>query len=113
MNNGNYYNGNYNGDYNNNGCPPPPANNGDIFTPGPSGKSRGVAGLLAIFLGGFGIQYFYLGKNTAGVITLIITLCLCGIPSIIWLIQGILMLCMNQQDFERKYVYSTSTFPLF
>ena len=54
MNNGNYYNGNYNGDYNNNGCPPPPANNGDIFTPGPSGKSRGVAGLLAIFLGGFG-----------------------------------------------------------
>ena len=59
MNNGNYYNGNYNGDYNNNGCPPPPANNGDIFTPGPSGKSRGVAGLLAIFLGGFGIQSDY------------------------------------------------------
>ena len=88
MNNGNYYNGNYNGDYNNNGCPPPPANNGDIFTPGPSGKSGGVAGVI-------------------------ITLCLCGIPSIIWLIQGILMLCMNQQDFERKYVYSTSTFPLF
>ncbi len=109
MNNGNYYD---NG--NNNYPPQPPVNNGgDIFTPGPSGKSRGVAGLLAIFLGSFGIQYFYLGKNTAGVITLIVTLCLCGIPSILWLIQGILMLCMNQQDFERKYVYSTSTFPLF
>ncbi|MCM1504950.1 MAG: TM2 domain-containing protein [Muribaculum sp.] len=119
MNNGNYYNnggGYYNngGGYGNNQYPPqPPVNNGDIFTPGPSGKSRGVAGLLAIFLGSLGIQYFYLGKNTAGVITLIISLCLCGIPSIIWLIQGILMLCMSQQDFERKYVYSTSTFPLF
>lgn len=110
MNDG-YYN---NGGYNNGQVPPqPPVNNGDIFSPGPSGKSRGVAGLLAIFLGGLGIQYFYLGKNTAGVITIIVTLVLCGIPSIIWLIQGILMLCMSQQDFERKYVYSTSTYPLF
>lgn len=94
-----------------NNCPPPCPDN--VFSPGPSGKSHGVAALLAIFLGGLGIQYFYLGKNTAGIISLVVTLCLCGIPSIIWLIQGILMLTMSQQDFERKYVYSTSTFPLF
>ncbi len=94
-----------------NSCPPPYPDS--VFSPGPSGKSRGVAALLAIFLGSLGIQYFYLGKNTAGIITLIVTFCLCGIPSILWLIQGILMFTMSQQDFERKYVYTTSTFPLF
>ncbi|MDE6113592.1 TM2 domain-containing protein [Barnesiella sp. WM24] len=96
---------------NSNNCPPPYQDS--VFSPGPSGKSRGVAALLAIFLGTLGIQYFYVGKNTAGIITLIVSLCTCGIPSILWLIQGILMFTMSQQDFERKYVYSTSTFPLF
>ncbi|WP_302990424.1 hypothetical protein [uncultured Muribaculum sp.] len=37
----------------------------------------------------------------------------CGIPGILWLIQGIMMFTMSQADFERKFVYSTSTFPLF
>lgn len=112
MNNENCYNGGSCG--NNNDCPPqPPMNNGDIFSSGPSGKIRGVAGLLAIFLGSFGVQYFYLGKTTAGIITILVTWLLCGIPSIVWLIQGIMMMCMNQADFERKYVYSTSTYPLF
>lgn len=46
-----------------NSCPPPYPDS--VFSPGPSGKSRGVAALLAIFLGSLGIQYFYLGKNTA------------------------------------------------
>lgn len=115
-NNNNGYNNNYNGNgYNNNGynnqCPPPTPDN--VFNAGPSGKSRGIAALLAILLGTLGIQYFYLGKNTAGIITLIVSLVLCGIPSIIWIIQGILMLTMSQQEFERKYVYTTSTFPLF
>lgn len=87
--------------------------NDDVFSPGPSGKSRGVAALLAIFLGSLGIQYFYLGKNTAGIIALVCTFCLCGIPSTIWLIQGIMMFTMSQQTFEQKYVYTTSTFPLF
>jgi TM2 domain-containing membrane protein YozV len=85
----------------------------NIFSPGPSGKARGVAALLAIFLGSLGIQYFYLGKNTAGIIALVVSLVTCGIPGIIWLIQGILMFTMSQEDFERKYVNTTSTFPLF
>lgn len=85
----------------------------DVFSPGPSGKSRGVAALLAIFLGSLGIQYFYLGKNTAGVIALVLSIITCGIPGILWLIQGIMMFTMSQADFERKFVYSTSTFPLF
>ena len=115
-NNGNGYNNNYNNGYNNgynnqHQCPPPMPDN--VFNAGPSGKSRGIAALLAILLGTLGIQYFYLGKNTAGIITLIVSIVLCGIPSIIWIIQGILMLTMSQQEFERKYVYTTSTFPLF
>ena len=38
-----------------------------VFSNGPSGKSRGVAGLLAILLGALGVHYFYLGKTGAGV----------------------------------------------
>lgn len=87
-------------------CPP---QSNDVFSPGPSG----VAALLAIFLGSLGIQYFYLGKNTAGVIALVLSIITCGIPWILWLIQGIMMFTMSQADFERKFVYSTSTFPLF
>lgn len=80
---------------------------------GPEGKSRGVAGLLAIFLGGLGVQYFYLGKIAGGLFTILLTVVTCGLWEIVTLIQGILMLCMNNSDFRRKYVLSTSTFPLF
>lgn len=78
-----------------------------------SGKSRGVAGLLAIFLGGIGVQYFYLGKVGAGLITILLSIITCGIWEIVTLIQGILMLCMTNQEFCRKYVYTNSSFPLF
>ncbi len=84
-----------------------------IFDDGPSGKSRGVAGLLAILLGGLGVHYFYLNKVGGGIICLILTLISCGIWSIISFVQGILMLTMKQADFERKYVDTSSTFPLF
>lgn len=80
---------------------------------GPEGKSRGVAGLLAIFLGGIGVQYFYLGKTMAGVITILLTLVTCGLWEIVTLIQGILMLCMTNVDFRHKYLLTTSSFPLF
>ncbi len=85
----------------------------NVFTAGPSGRSRGVAALLAIFLGSLGIQYFYVGKSTAGIIAILLSVCTCSLFAIIWLIQGILMFTMSQEDFERKYVYSTSTLPLF
>lgn len=86
----------------------------DAFLPsGPEGKSRGVAGLLAILLGGFGVHYFYLGKVGGGLLTILLCAVTCGIWSIIPLIQGILMLCMTNEEFERKYVTNPSTFPLF
>ena len=78
-----------------------------------TGKSRGVTALLAIFLGYLGVQYFYLGKTTAGLISILLTFVTCTLWSTITLIQGILMLCMDNRAFRQKYVDSTSTMPLF
>ncbi|MBR6490444.1 MAG: NINE protein [Muribaculaceae bacterium] len=93
----------------------------DIFANGPSGKSRGVAGLLAIFLGSLGIHYFYIEKSTAGIVFLLVSLIggiltcgiLAGVVGIVALIQGILMMTMSQQEFENKYVTTPDQFPLF
>ena len=84
-----------------------------VFDEGPSGKSRGVAGLLAILLTGFGVHYFYLGKVVGGFLCILLSLITCGIWNIVVLIQGILMMTMSQEEFERKYVNTSSTFPLF
>lgn len=80
---------------------------------GRSGKDKVAAGLLAIFLGGLGIHYFYLGKTTGGLVCILLTFITCGIWSVISFIQGIIMLTMNQLDFENKYVYNSASFPLF
>lgn len=58
-------------------------------------KSKMAAGLLGVFLGGFGIHNFYLGYTTKGIIQLILTVCSCGIGSIWGFIEGILILCGN------------------
>lgn len=79
----------------------------------PEGKSRGVTALLAIFLGGLGVQYFYLGRVLAGVLCIIINLCTFGLWSIVMLIQGIMMFCMDNYTFREKYVLNNSSFPLF
>ena len=94
-----------------------PYRSNDVFSEGPSGKSRGIAGILAILLGAFGVHYFYLGKTTPGVVFLIASIISCFslsvITSIIGLIQGILMLTMSQEEFENKYVNPAVSFPLF
>jgi TM2 domain-containing membrane protein YozV/RNA polymerase subunit RPABC4/transcription elongation factor Spt4 len=71
-------------------------------------KSKIVAGLLGIFLGGLGIHRFYLGYTTIGIVQLLITVCswplmlFCGIGFFslagvgIWgLVEGILILVGN------------------
>lgn len=100
--------GNYNYNYNNQ--PQAPDN---VFNSGPSGKSRGVAALLAILLGTLGVQYFYVGKVTGGLLAILITAVTCGAVQILWIIQGIMMFCMSQQEFENKFVYSRSVMPVF
>ncbi len=76
-------------------------------------NDKTIAGILAICLGGLGIQYFYLGKTTAGILTIVITFCTCSIWLIIMLIQGIMMLTMSEEDFRAKYIDTDKTFPIF
>lgn len=90
-----------------------PSQEPGVFDNGPSGKSRGVAGLLAILLGVLGVHYFYLDKVGAGLVCILLSLTTCGIWPILMLVQGIVMLTMRQDDFERKYVNSPSFMPLF
>jgi len=58
-------------------------------------KSKLVAGLLGILLGGLGIHNFYLGNTKRGVIQIIVTFVTCGIGALWGLIEGILILCGN------------------
>ncbi len=63
-----------------------------------SDKSKLAAGLLQIFLGGFGIGRFYLGYVGIGVAQLIVTLITFGLGSIWGFIDGILILVGNVRD---------------
>ncbi len=58
-------------------------------------KSKLVAGLLGIFLGGLGVHRFYLGFMGMGILQLILTIVTCGIASIWGFIEGILILVGN------------------
>ncbi len=56
-------------------------------------KSKTTAGLLGIFLGGFGVHRFYLGYTTIGIIQIVVTIFTCGLGAWWGLIEGILILC--------------------
>ncbi len=58
----------------------------------PGGKSKVVAGILGILLGGWGIHQFYLGNPKAGIIRIVVTIVTCGIGAIWGLIEGIMIL---------------------
>jgi hypothetical protein len=55
-------------------------------------KSRLAAGLLGVFLGGWGVHRFYLGYTGIGILQIIVTLVTCGIGSLWGFIEGILIL---------------------
>lgn len=90
----------------------------DVFSNGPSGKSRGIAAILALLLGSIGAHYFYLGKNMAGIINILLVFLgwILVIPplfvGILSVVQCILMFTMTQDEFERRYVYTNRTYPL-
>ncbi|GIJ22834.1 TM2 domain-containing protein [Micromonospora lutea] len=68
------------------------------YPQGVSDKSKIVAGVLQILLGGFGVGRFYMGDTKTGVIQLIVTLVTCGIGSLWGLIDGILILVNGGVD---------------
>lgn len=67
----------------------------------PNGKSKLAAALFAIFLGGLGIHKFYLGRIGWGIVYLLF--CWTFIPTIVAFIEGILLLVMSDEEFNRKY----------
>lgn len=64
-------------------------------------RSRIVAGLLAIFLGGIGAHKFYLGKIGMGFLYLLFFWT--GFPEILGFFEGIIYLCSNEENFQLKH----------
>ncbi|WP_298451177.1 NINE protein [uncultured Prevotella sp.] len=79
-------------------------------------KDKTVAGLFALFLGVLGIHWFYLGRIGRGVLYLILTVLLWWtvwelvILGIINLIEGIILLCKDQDEFDLIYNKGRSNF---
>ena len=56
-------------------------------------KSRVVAGLLGIFLGGWGIHNFYLGYNSKAIWQILATIFTFGLGALWGFVEGIMILC--------------------
>ena len=66
-----------------------------------SEKSRIVAGVLGIVLGGLGIHRFYLGNIGLGIVQIIVSIITLGIGSIWGFIEGIIIIAgANWKDSE-------------
>ena len=63
-----------------------------LATAASSSKSKLVAGLLGIFLGGWGIHNFYLGFTKKAILQIVLSFCF-GIGAIWGFVEGILILC--------------------
>ena len=64
-------------------------------------KSRTVAVLLALFLGGFGVHKFYLGKVGIGLVYLVFFWTV--VPAVVAFVEGIRYLCMSNEGFAERY----------
>ncbi|MDG4798388.1 TM2 domain-containing protein [Micromonospora sp. WMMD1082] len=73
--------------------PLPPA-----VPPGYSDKSKVVAGVLQILLGGVGAGRFYMGHTKIAVLQLVVSFCTLGIGALWGLIDGILILVNGGVD---------------
>lgn len=60
--------------------------------PGTQRKSKMTAGLLGIFLGGFGVHNFYLGYTGKAIAQIVLSPCF-GVGAIWGFIEGIMILC--------------------
>ena len=61
-------------------------------------KSRIVAGVLALLLGGIGVHKFYLGKVGLGIVYILF--CWTFVPSFIALVEGIIYLVQDDKTFS-------------
>ncbi len=63
-------------------------------------KTKLVAGLLGLFLGGLGAHKFYLGDNKAAIIRLVVSVVTLGFGSIWGVIEGIMILVNGGTDVD-------------
>jgi TM2 domain-containing membrane protein YozV len=70
-------------------------------------SQRMVAGILALLLGGWGVHKFYLGYTGAGIIQIVLSLFLCGIGSVIGLVEAIIYLTKTDEEFIDIYQRGT------
>jgi hypothetical protein len=63
-----------------------------VLAPFDERKSKLAAGLLGIFLGGFGVHRFYLGYTAIGVVQILVTIITCGVGHFWGFIEGILII---------------------
>lgn len=68
---------------------------------GAADSDQVVAGIFAILLGGLGVHKFYQGNVRNGVIYLCFFWT--AIPALLGLIEGILILMADEQEYEEKY----------
>lgn len=66
-----------------------------------NGSDRVVVGLLALFLGLFGAHKFYQGATRLGMMYLLVFWT--GVPAILGIIEGIVILTTTDEVYERKY----------
>jgi TM2 domain-containing membrane protein YozV len=94
------------------GCPPAPgypagyAPQYDAHGRPLSDKSKVIAGILGITLGGFGAGRFYTGHTGMAVGQLIVTLVTCGLGSFWGLIDGIFLLINGGTDAHGRVLRS-------
>lgn len=63
-------------------------------------KSKIVAGILGILLGGLGVHKFYMGNILAGVVYLVFSWT--TVPGILGLIEGIVFLIDDDEKFQAR-----------
>ncbi|WP_459808426.1 NINE protein [Halopiger thermotolerans] len=68
---------------------------------GSANSDKVAAGILALLVGGLGAHKFYQGNVTLGVLYLCFFWT--GIPALLGLVEGILMLIADDDEYEKKY----------
>ena len=93
------------------GMPMQPAGNFQMQSKPAGADKKLAAGICGILLGGFGVHKFILGYQNEGVImlvTYVLGIFLCGIPSlviaIIGIVEGVMYLTKSDEEFAQTYI---------
>jgi TM2 domain-containing membrane protein YozV len=84
------------------GAPTMPYYGVDAYGRPLSDKSKVIAGILGILLGGFGVGRFYIGDTKTGVLMLVVTIFTCGLGHFWGLIDGIMILINGGVDAQGR-----------